>query len=53
MWNHETSMNQCENFFLNNYLKNNDLNNLSNKFHKIISYDQGLKISKRINEYKE
>ena len=53
MWNHETSMNQYENIFLNDYLKKNKLNNISSKFHKIISYDQGLKISKRINEYKE
>ena len=48
----ETSMNRFEKEFIINYLSRNDLNKKSLKYSKIITYEEGKKIAKNINDFK-
>ena len=48
----ETSMNRFEEEFIINYLSRNNLESKSLKYSKIITYEEGRKIAKNINNFK-
>jgi len=48
----ETSMNRFEKEFIINYLKRNDLGSRSLKYSKIITHQEGKKISNNINDFR-
>ena len=52
MHNDENSLNSYEKFLLNEYLKNNNLNNKSMHYSKLTTHMQGQKFYNRINEFK-
>ena len=51
MWKNEKSMNLFEEQFLKDYLTRKGLGSKSMHYHKILNYDEGNKLVKRIREY--
>ena len=53
MWKNEKSMNQFEEKFLKDYLKENGFGDKSVYYNKVLNYNDGNRLAKRIGEYKE